>query len=546
MVFLFTVSCTKQVTKHAETVSTTPIRQETKPPNYTKKIKKDTLGFIVAFHDTAQRRNFAAALEKLIKNSMAPVSDDSSNAYFVKTQIVTAQPNSSAMQVLAPQSGDQQMHANAFRQTPAPEMAPKSGGSITIYTPQGYLPQALARLVDAFPFDKNSCSGLGADSGAGLCTIKQVSEKKITLTFSPAARGAADKPFSSLDVVTKWNTFVKRHPAEGKALFRYVAGIDQFINGREALIMGFQVIDDKTITMQLTQPDPFAVARLCTPRLLPASFKAGSYCIAAEKPDALTLFANARFAGRRPFLNSCEIRMGKDTNPFLAFSLNRYNAMVLFSLKDIDYARRTAQGKSELAVFSEDRYFLSVAIASDELRRFLSQTIDRKDLLTNAVKAQGVLLGAIETADVIDSGAVPLSSSPTPTSQVRTPKAGAPCSILFCSDDPVSQIIGNKVLADLSKTGINCSLKGATTEDYEKSLVKKDYDVAVGWAPKNVLIDPSERLRLSAMWFNDETNERIRVESLREIPLFSVTSYLLHSKKIGFYNGSLSGMYLLE
>jgi len=537
---LFT--CTKPITKHPETITTTPIKQELRPLSYTKKIKKDTLNYIIAFHDTVQRRDFAASLEKLIKNSSSPAPDDSSNACFVKSQMITAPKAMSEAQTLPPKSAMEPGRADSslIKHLPPP---PRSGGSIVIYTPYGSLQPPLSLLTEAFPFDKKSCGMSTENSPSKYFTIKESSDRKITLELTSSARTIAGKQLSAFDMVTGWSNFVKRHPAEGKALFRHVAGLDQFIDGREALIMGFQIVDEKTIALRFSQPDNFALQRLCTSRLFPRAFSAGPYVAAVEKSDMLSLTPNPQFPGGPPFLQICEIRQGKDNNPFLAYSLNRYTAIVLFSKKDLEYARRIATDKSEIMVFSENRYFLSIALQSEGLRHWLGRSIDRKDILSNAIKAEGAPLDALEPSDSTDISAL---SPPAPAPAAGAPVFGAPVIILFCNDDPVSQIIGNKLLADLSRRGITCTLKGLSTEEYEKSLLKKDYGVAVGWTPQSVLTDQNERLRVAAMWFSDELNERARIDSMRELPLFSVTAYLLHNKKLVINKDDVTGMFLQE
>jgi hypothetical protein len=150
----------------------------------------------------------------------------------------------------------------------------------------------------------------------------------------------------------------------------------------------------------------------------------------------------------------------------------------------------------------------------------------------------------MESSAGADSGV----KQPSPVSVQQTlasaPPAAAPITILIGNEDPIARIIGDKLLSDISRAGLACSLKSVPIQEYEKSLVKRDFGCAVGCAPKNITGDVSERLRLSSMWFNDEMNESARIENLQEIPLFSVKTYLLYSKKMGLLNGVITEMFV--
>jgi hypothetical protein len=118
--------------------------------------------------------------------------------------------------------------------------------------------------------------------------------------------------------------------------------------------------------------------------------------------------------------------------------------------------------------------------------------------------------------------------------------------VLYRSDDPVSVIIAEKILADFTRAGFQCVLKGVAGEGYEASLIRKDFGICVGWVEKSVLSDPGERLRLASIWFGDQTDEHTRIDDNREIPLFSVKQYLLCKKKISFSGDVLEGIFITD
>jgi hypothetical protein len=218
--------------------------------------------------------------------------------------------------------------------------------------------------------------------------------------------------------------------------------------------------------------------------------------------------------------------------------VGNYDIMSLFTNKDLDYARRKTLEQSNLIVFAEDRYFLSCALDAGDLRQAVRKCIDARDMFVNFVKAEGGVITAVE-----NDSAAPVSPPPAPQ---QAPRQGTPCSVLYRSDDPVSAVVAEKIVADLTRAGIKCALKAAAQEEYETALVSRDYGIAVGWVPKSATYDQSERLRLASMWFNDAGDELARIADCREIPLFWVKEYLLCKKKIAFAGDMLEGIFVKE
>lgn len=540
---LMFLACVKQVVKQPAPVTTPSSPQVHKSIAVIKKQKKDTVCYFVEFQDSSKRRQFTEGIEHLIKKfPPEPTSDSVKNA--VTVQIVQSQPP--AVNTGKPIIPDiPAIIPSPQSITGVGPVAPVYGGTVRLYIHRGSVDQDISPLISTFPFDSKSCNGKDSPAGAGYLSIKSVADRAVTLTLTPGVQNGASRPVSAFDYVTGWTDFVKKHPAEARCIFRYVNGVEQFINGREAVITGFQIVDDKTIVLQLTRSDPYAARRLCTSRLLPPSFQLGPYSIKNDKNNSMSLAPNIGYPLGKPFLNSCEIKSGKDPNPFLSYSMRRLDAMTLFSVKDLDYARRMAPDKSNLSAFSADRYFLSLASPSADVRHFVNKIIDKKDILDNYVKAEGTPLQSIETENADPENPAP-AAQPLKSTLTTAPPASAVISILFPSDDPVSQLIAEKLLADLSHAGLSCAMKGSAWEDYEKALVRRDYGIAVGWAPASIVFDESERLRLGTMWFNDEYREQARIDSAQEIPLFSIKTYLLSSKKVFFTENGLAGIFVKE
>lgn len=501
--------------------------------------KKDTTGYIISFGDSIERSRFVNSFEKLLKQMPAERVAGNSDK-FVHVKIAAPLKFSLETKPLVAET-----LASAPITSPVllgQKIEPKTGGQVTVYSQREFLDPTMSGMFCPYPFSKSVCGETVPNNVPGILDVKVVSDKQIDLSIKSNFVSATGQNYSAFDLVNVWSQYVKKHPAEGLALFRNVKGIGGYIAGKEAVISGFAVIGEKSVSLQFDKPDANAMARLCTRRLIPPLFKMGPYFIKGDNASMVQGAPNSKFDAPKPFLSSCTIKLGKDPTPLIAFSLNRYDATTLFSAKDLEFARKKAADKADLIALSESRYFISCGIASKELRAACKKLIAAREILSEFVKADGNVLSCLES-DAQDDIA---GNANTSTQLQSMPSTAAIIVILYRIDDPVSKILAEKILADLSRAGLQCSLKGTSCEEYEASLVRKDFGIAIGWVEKSIVSDASEKLRLASMWFSDNTDEKARLDDVREIPLFSVKNYLLCKKKISFFNNVFEGMFVSE
>ncbi|HMD68480.1 MAG TPA: ABC transporter substrate-binding protein [Chitinivibrionales bacterium] len=525
---LLCISCGKPVLRQQETIQ--------KGHDIVRTEKGDTVGYVVSFHDSADRKRFALSFEKLLNEY--PFRRDTlvQNRYFHLDLASAVRPGAETKP--APVETLFMREAPLVPGLPEKTTA-KPGGSVTFYSQRAFLDGKLSELVECRPFSESGCAG-GEHRTAGYLQVKNVSDREITLVLTDRAENASGKHRTSFDLVNAWTTYVKAHPAEGLALFCNVKGLGGLVRGQEAVIAGFVVTDDRTVVLKFDPPDPKGLARLCTPRIMPASLAMGPYAVKSEAGGAAALVPNPHFPGEKPYLSSCTVRLGGDANPVLSFSLNRYDAVMLHSAKDLDFARHKAPEQSVLAVFSEDRYFISCNLDNPAARQAVRNAINPREILANFVKAEGTVLFTLETDNTV-------SAPPVAGDKGQVPAAAAQqIPVLYRSDDPVSAIIAEKVVADLTRSGLSAALKASAQKEYEVSLVRRDYGLAVGWVPSSVVSDESEKLRLATMWFSGAVDESGRIADNRELPLFSVKEYLLCRKKIGFAGDVVQGVFVTD
>ncbi|MFW6253400.1 MAG: hypothetical protein ACOC41_00575 [Chitinivibrionales bacterium] len=577
LITLFT-GCSKQIMK--------PASYETDAAHEEKLVHRapgDTLSWVVEFPDSLSQEHFLDSFDRFLAQYRTDtIQTDTISHYFHLRMLGVRKPDTDTALSFGiidkPSFSEGDIEgdfgfADTVHQDSAEAIRKQIpfGGSVTIYAQKDFIDDELSSLVSANPVittpddpqqidpftaqdrprderghgemfqdemvsqDSLAGSVQKSQKPEGYIRIEQLSPRKLRLSFVEGVVDGKGQAPGSFDLVDAWTTWIKKHPAEGLALFKNVQGLQAFIHGREAVIPGFQVADERSVIILLDTPDPEAITRLSSSRLLPLSMKMGPYFIKEAKNNKLHLAPNDSFFRGKPYLQSASLVLNGDNNPFISYSLNKYDMMILTYVKDLNYARRSLPSSS-LFPYAQSRYFLSVAHPDYQVRRYLQAIIDADDILAGTARVEGsVIRGIADTTLVV--------SRPEPNA-ADAQYINEPLNIIYRSDDPFSVSIAEKILADLAQSDIPSSLKGLKATDYEKALINSSYDIAIGWVSQKVVNDQSEQLRLATMWFRDHTDEAHRYEQGWEIPLFSITRYVLCKPEIHFADNRLTEMYI--
>ena len=506
-------------------------------------IHGDTLVYQIAFVDKAERERFIYSFNRFLKESSFSAERFDSAGVFTILRIgpaaqgLAALPGTTAVTGIG-QFMDTGTFASIFQDSAGVQedtLKPPFGGSLRIYTPRTSLDYPLSALVDAYPFAER----IGNDSLRGYFRVTNASPTSLTLQCAGKITAGNGKTVTVLDIIDAWTRYIREHPAEGVALFPACQGIVEFTRGREAVVRGFVAVDKTTIRLKFSKPDSVAIDRLRTRRALPAQFKLGRYAIKRSSESEDVLAPNHAAAAAKPFVNEMLVRRGGDPNPILSYSLGRYDAMLLWSAADIDYARRTLLKNGTCSLAGRDRYFISLQLNDASLRAAIRSSLNVVELMNKFVKPEGALIAAIES-DTIAVAAPAGKALPGREDQTE------PVKIFYQKGDVISKSIAERLLSSVTKSGIKALLMPADLHSYEAALVNRAQGCFIGWAPQTVLVDTSEKLRLAAMFFNNERDETQRIASAMEIPLFSIDWYLLAQEKVGLYRGKLEGMYVKQ
>jgi len=498
----------------------------TKGQEILKKESKDTISYILSFENANERLKFSSSLESMIKNYNFKKDTVDKNKYLhiLITSEKKEEPEYSFFEK------EEEILSKEYKKEPT------FGGSCKIFSPREFIDENLLTFISCIPF-KEKCNTDYEEDAVEFLEIKNISNVEIIFYISDKAINSRGSKVSSVDIVNALNTYIKQHPAEGFSLFRNVRGILDFIKGKEAIVTGFVLKDERTFSIKLEQPDSFAIKRLCNLRFLPYSLNLGKYFIKNFSGNIYSILPNPNFPNKKAYLSSCNFILGKDNNPFLSFSVGKYDVAILFFIKDLDYIRSKNLTQIKLLPFKQDRYFLSCIVEPFELRQAIRKSINPKEILENFLKTEGNVINSLESDafDFLDN-----MRGKQNISFVQS----EPISVVYCLNDPASCIIAEKIVADLSRSKIQAILAAKSITDYELCMINKDYGIAVGWVSDKISFSESEKLRLGSIWFNDEPNEKARILQLKEIPLFTVKNYLLCKNQINFAGKDLSQIFV--
>lgn len=501
-------------------------------------IAGDTLFYAIEFNNLEEREKFLTKFKTFLQEyPYAKLQASAGETVLVKISPVKGDSTSDEQaEILSTQRAEyvgnviqKTVDASKIEDTiPAADtIVPEYGGAIKIYSQRGALDETLSSLFDLYPFETSS--------GTSVLTVIDSSPKKVTLHLNGKITNGKGKILSALDLIESWTSLVKSHPAEGLALFRYVEGVREFIEGREAVIRGFLATDQYTVQLRLSQADSHAIDRIRTSRLLDYSLKLGRYFIEQTSGDEIVALTNKLSGKKAGYLDKLTIKTGGDLNPILSFSLKKFDVITLITNNDLDYARSNLTNNGKLNLISRDHYFVSCNSTDPKLRKYVEGVINPAEILKNIVKAEGEILDAIED----DANGIEFDDP-----EHIQPGIVQPLKVLFRKDDPVSKMIAEKIIAYFSQDNVQGVLMGVTNSEYERTLIAKNYTCAVGWVADNVKIDLTEKLRLATIWFNDEINERTRIETNQEIPLFVINRYLLSRNAIVIPDNSFNDLFL--
>lgn len=542
IVLIFMIGCTpKQMLKQ----ESTPLIEKTQSTQLVT-AGTDTLLYTIEFADGFERDKFVNRFKEFINNY--PFTNVQSSGY--NSVVIQIQPPNEALSSSFNQdtfSGSvsslldtilmsNEDHSTGititgndtiYTQYTTDTVTPAFGGTVRLYTQRIFFDDYLIALVSAFPFDRNGSSGILA--------VTEQSARRLTIKINGRITNGKGKIISALDIIDSWTNLVREQPAEGFALFRQVEGLREFIDGREAVIRGLVATDQNTIQFRLLQPDPDIIDRLSTGRLLGQALKTGRYYEESKGTDGRVFMSNKSRETGSGYLDKLILRQGGDVNPILSFSLKKYDAIELYAISDLSYARSNLAKNGKLALFGRDRYFISLNVKEPKTRHYISSLVNAQEILNNFVKAEGECIASIETGDTGMAQIPPGAMHPGLTQPVK---------VLFCKDDQISKIIAEKLIADLSRGNIPCNLSACTIQEYEKALVNRNFGCAVGWVPDDVMNAKSEKIRLATMWFSDILDERVRMDTFMELPLFSINRYLLLKTNIEIPSNLIQNLYI--
>lgn len=507
----------------------------------------DTVTIAIEFSSRREQRAFLRHVDSLLASyHFDTLRADTIRHYFALRLVEQKEKAPSQPQSLG--TVEMKSFAEAERALPHDSTAgivrPQRGGSVTMYSQRACFDPLFASLAAAPPpaFSADHAPPHDAADTEQILSAQKTAGNKVRITITRDLPGAKGKRLTAFDLVEAWQSYAKKYPAEGAVMFGSIKGFDAFVRGRETVVPGIHIRDERTIVMQLERDDNDALLRLASPRLLPPSLGQGPYAVTQVSGNTWTLTANASDSAGPPYADRIVLVCGNDKTPLVSYSLNRYDMVVLTFANDLEYARRSLMKDSWLAPLPAERYFIALRIDDNARRQAVAAAIDPGALLAGSGRIEAARIAAVESDLPGDTSAGIKPAMPDDGADAVEDTARI--RILFQADDPVSAKIAEKLLASLSRQVRGCRLEGLDAGRCSAALYNKEWEIAVGWAGQDVLTSEHERLRLAEVWFGGMRDEARRIREGYEVPLFGVKRYALCKNHIGLFGGDIAMVYV--
>ena len=521
---------------------TRPYVKESTPGAQWYASQSDTVAYCVSFATPLQRQTFVETFEDFLKRYPFDSVRRGTGTNFYRLEVV---PVMATVPLVAGQTAPAMAQPSTVQSIPAPtpvEFAQSvaavasdsavlarvlAGGTCTIYAPRGQNEFLVRTLLGVAPLKTSD-----SDSCAPIRSLQQSTASTMMLTIDTGLINSAGQKISGFEYAEAINGLVRETPAQGRALFGTIKGVDGLINGSEAVISGIAIKNAATLQITLQAAMVDNVPLFSSMRAVPPALGLGRYYIKDSRPDALILLGNQHFRGMRPLLEKITVKRTVDNNPFVSFSLNRYDILVLWRADDCDYARRNLSASATLIPYDEDRYF--VRLAGDSLTRVgLSGIINRDEIMSSSIKADVRPIDRIESDQIGGAAATRFATG-----------ARLNGTIIYDDGDAASRSIAEKIALSATRSGHTLTARGLNGMALERALLNHTYAVCVGYINGDVLTDRSEQNYLAARWFDGTTDEAQRIASVQQVALCAVKRYLLCKKKVAFFNEQLQGIYI--
>jgi hypothetical protein len=527
------ISCTPKISNKPTTDNSTERRTVFRSAG-------DTTAVEIEFSNPDEQSNFLKHLDGFLAGyAFDTISGDTIRNYLALRLIKKQTPDSAeSKQPNKIDSIDSGKPAESMQDSSKNDFSNKT---VTIYCDRPFFDASIEQLLCPPPLSPPLDSSEEFILQSECLSVKQISPRRFRISLNPQLAVRAGGKLTALDIAESWSNLARTRPADASAFLGPVKGFSSFMRGEETVLPGIHIKDNQTLDMEYERDEPNALARLSQLLLLPPRLNTGACRVIRPESLKPVLAANRMCTSCAVHPDSIVLVLGGDNNPMVSLSLNKYDAVTLAFKNDIDYAAKSLSGKCYIEHYATDRYFLSVSVKDERMRRLAAASVSSAALLGSLPKMDACAISSIETSDTD-----PVAVSTLPEDKGRDPKNEysdqPPLRILFQNDDPVSVRIAGKLSPMLLKAGIESRLSGVPFLQYQERLFKKDYDIATGWID-SASAAGSGGSAIASKWFDEMQDEKARIEQGYEVPLFSAKRYVLCRKDIQFEGRPFTGIY---
>ncbi|MFW5959639.1 MAG: hypothetical protein ACOCSE_00810 [Chitinivibrionales bacterium] len=499
-----------------------------------KEIRGDTSYYRVIFRDRQEAERFRKDLNELIHEYEILRSEHKGSERVFVIRAVHGDTVPEALEFEGAVLSDSLIETEAIEESAyQPDIS--YGGKARVYSELNYMSPVVQDLM---------VSGVGCNDSAALFSLSEKNGRSVVLKIMDSTGSGDRKGLTSLDVIDIWSKRMSLDPAWGRAVFKGLEGLQEFIAGEENTVRGFTALDPASIKLRFRETADEFLSRVTPESLILPQMGVGAYILQERFQEDSIKESLDLYPGEgsecRGYLDSLGLIFRENGNPLASFSTGRYEVLLLSSPRDIQYVENSNPQNSTVRDLVSERYFLRLNIEGAEDRDAVAGMIDPGDIIS------GPMVNVCAPVDMVFRD-TPADESPEADDQiVDAPEKNGiegELEILYLKGDRISEKVSGRIASGLEDRGAEIRLTGKGYWEFSRALFRDEFDIVVGFISEPRLDTGKEAGMELLYWFGSSASvKEIRTEN-RIIPLFTARRIMVHKQGFGFAGSGITGIF---
>ncbi len=531
LVFSLMVFCTDQGMKG---VSTLPEKKGVSGAEAEKEIRGDTSYYRVVFRDRHEAERFRKDLNELIHEYEILRSEHKESERVFVIRAVHEDTVPDVLEFEGAVLPDSLIETEAIEEAAyQPDIS--YGGKARVYSELHYMNPVVQDLM---------VSSVGCNDSAALFSLSEKSGRSVILKIKDSTGSKDRRGLSSLDVIDIWSKRIRLDPAWGRAVFKGIEGLREFVSGGENTVRGFTALDPVSIKLRFRETADEFLSRVTPESLILPQMGIGAYTlqdrVQEDRIEESLDLSPGEGSECRGYLDSLGLIFSESGNPLAAFSTGRYEVLLLSSPRDIQYVENSNPQNSTVRDLVRERYFLRVNIEDAAVRESVAGIIDPGGIIS------GPLANVCTPVHKVFPDTMADDYSEADDQVAEASEEGGieeELEILYLKGDRISEKVSGGIASGLEDRGAEIRLIGKGYWEFSRALFRDEFDIAVGFISEPRLETRKEAGMELLYWFGNSSSVKGIQRENRIIPLFTARRIMVYKQGFGFAGSGITGIF---